>query len=98
MNCEAVHTWLRATTKQYVELHALAAELLHSDLRDEVFLEVSALLQETVEKVRVLSASPQAGSPAAGEPCTALLAQSTHLMEQCTTLMEHMSQVVPPSA
>jgi hypothetical protein len=86
-----VQAWLRTTQKKYVTLHARVAEPLTSDRRDELFLDVSALLQETVETVGVIRASLQGESQAAGQQGTALLAQSTQLMEQCTKLMEQMS-------
>jgi hypothetical protein len=91
MTPEEVQAWLRTTAKQYLALHARAAAPLNSDRRDELFLAVSALLQETVEYVGVIRASLHGGSQAAGEPCPALLVQSTQRMAQCTELMQRMA-------
>jgi hypothetical protein len=89
MTSEEVQAWLRSTKKRYVKLHALAAEPLTSDRRDELFLDVSALLQETVETVGVIRASLHGGSQTAGRPYPTLLAQSAQLTDQCTELLEH---------
>jgi hypothetical protein len=89
MTSAEVQAWLRSTKQRYVHLHARAAEPLPSDRRDELFLEVSALLQETVETVGVIRAALHGGSQTAGRPYPTLLAQSTQLMDQCTALLEH---------
>ena len=95
MIATAVQAWLRTTQHKYLALQAHAAEPLHTDRRDALLLEGSALLQETVEKVRVLSAALPEGSHAAGESCAALLAQLTQLLAYCTTLLEQRAPLVP---
>src|SRR5262250_3309272 len=76
-------------TSQEVDAWLLAATEKHAELqRQEAFADISALLQEAFEEVRVISASLRDGSQVARGESAALRARSNQLMKRGTTLME----------
>ena len=76
-----IQEWLATTKRKGLELHLLAAEPLYNTRREWAFMEMSTLLQEAIEEVRVMSASLQ-------EHSTALHARATGLRERSTALLE----------
>ena len=52
-----IEEWITTAHTKHGELHLLATEPLYSTLRDQAVLQMSKLLQEAIEKVRVVSAS-----------------------------------------
>jgi hypothetical protein len=92
ITAEEVHDWVHAAKRKHRELHVLAAEPLHSRQRYEAFMDLSALLQEAFEEVRVISASLREGSQMVRGASADLRAHSTQLMEQCTQSMACMAQ------
>src|SRR5437773_10622453 len=76
-----IQAWLDTTKRKGIELHLLAAEPLYSPQRAWAFLEMSTLLHEAIEEVRVMSASLQ-------EHSTVLHSRVTGLRERSTALLD----------
>lgn len=74
-----IDAWLSATSLKHMQLYLQGIEPLYNTRRDECFLEMSALLRETIEEVRVVSASLR-------EESTALRAHASELREHSTEL------------
>ena len=92
---ERVQAWLSVAKKKRLELHLLAAEPSNSRQRYEAFMNMSDLLQEAFEEVRVISASLREGSQVVREQAVDLRGYATQLLDQCAKSMEQMSQFVP---
>jgi hypothetical protein len=95
ITAEDVEGWLQTVKRKHLDLHRLAAEPSHSHQRYAVFMDLSALLQEAFEEVRVISASLREGSQMVRGESADLRAYSTQLMEQCARSMECMAQFLP---
>jgi len=54
---EQVEDWIYAASRKRLELHLLATEPLYNSLRARAFIEMSTLLNDAIEEVRVISAS-----------------------------------------
>src|SRR5215475_13236970 len=54
---EQVEEWLQAINRKYLELSLHAMEPLYNTRRELAIMEMSHLLQEAIEEVRVVSAS-----------------------------------------
>ena|SRR5947207_854580 len=76
-----IQEWIATTKRKRLELHLLAAEPLYNTQRAWAFMEMSTLLHEAIEEVRVISASLQ-------EDSTALRSRVTGLRERSTALLE----------
>ena len=88
----------KSFTAQEVDAWLLAATEKHAELqRQEAFTDISALLQEAFEEVRVISASLRDGSQVVRGESAELRTHSAQLRERSTTLMERMAQFAPPS-
>ena len=88
----------KSFTSQEVDAWLLAATEKHAELqRQEAFADISELLQEAFEEVRVISASLREGSQVVRGESAGLLAHSAQLRKRGTTLMERMAQFAPPS-
>src|SRR5215470_8132391 len=85
-------------TSQEVDAWLLAAQEKHAELqRQEAFTDISALLRETFEELRVISASLRDGCQVVRGKSAELRAHSNQLIERGTTLRERMAQLAPPS-
>ena len=75
-----VDAWLRAAKERRAHLHLLAAlSPWQSDQRQEAFTALSALLQEALEEVRVVSESTRERSQTARSISTDLRADCSRL-------------------
>jgi hypothetical protein len=95
---QEIDAWLRSAKEKRAQLHLKAAGPWHNDQIHEAFVDMSELLQEAFEEVRVISASLREGSHVVRSESADLQAHSARLMEQSTTLIERMSQFVAPSS
>ena len=77
-----IQAWIDATKRKRLDLYLLAAEPLYNSRREWAFLEMSKLLQEAIEEVRVISASLQEDSQALRSHATELRQHSTALLER----------------
>jgi hypothetical protein len=98
VTADDVRCWLAAAQQKCVELDALASASGNTPQLYTAFMEMTALLQEAFEEMRVISASLREGSMVVREEAAALRRYSAQLIAQCTTAMEHMAQGLPPSA
>ena len=78
-----VEEWIATAHTKHGELHLLATEPLYSTLRDQAVLQMSKLLQEAIEKVRVMNA--------------ALREESQAVPAHVATLREHSDQLINTS-
>jgi hypothetical protein len=78
-----VEEWMATAHTKHGELHLLATEPLYSTLRDQAVLQMSKLLQEAIENVRVMSA--------------ALRDESQAVPAHVATLREHSDQLINTS-
>ena len=79
---EDVNEWLLATQQKHAELHSKAAGLWQSDQHLATFAEMSALLQEAFEEVRVISGQLRTESQAVRAKATDLQTHSARLIPQ----------------
>jgi hypothetical protein len=93
---QEVDVWLRAAQERRARLHLQTAAPWNSDQRQEAFTEMSSLLQEAFEEVRVMRESVREMSQRVRENSADLQTHSTRLMEQGTTLMARMAQFMSP--
>ena len=95
---EDVDAWLLAAQERRARLDQQAALApWHSDERQEVFVEMSALLQEAFEEVRVVSESTREWSQGVRGEAIELRTHAAQLMERGVMLMARMAQFAPPS-
>ena len=81
---EHVHEWLYATRRKRLALHLQAAEPLNSRRRHDAFMEMSELLQEAIEKVRVINEALREESQQLRTQLAELQEQSRQLLERST--------------
>ena len=92
-----VNAWLLAAQEQQAHLHLQSALTpWYSDQRQEAFTQMSALLCEAVEEVRVMSEATREESQNARSTAVDLRACSTQLMERSAALLDRMAQFAPP--
>ena len=91
-----IQEWLTTTKRKGIALHLLAAEPRYSPQRAWAFLEMSTLLHEAIEEVRVLSASRQEHSQALHSRATRLRERSTALLDRGTRSRERMAPFASP--
>jgi len=93
---QEVDEWLRAARERRAALHITAADRWNSAQRQEAFADMSELLQQAFEEVRMVSESLREASQGVRSKVADLRAHSTQLKERDTTLKERMAQFVPP--
>ena len=93
ITAEQLAQWLSTASRKRLDLHLLAAEPSNSRQRYEAFMDMSDLLQEAFEEVRVISASLREGSQVVRGESADLRAYATQLLDQCAKSMEQMSQL-----
>ena len=93
---QEVDAWLFAAQERRAALHVKAAGPCFSDQRQEVFAEMSDLLLQALEEVRVVSESLREESQAARSQTRALRDHYAQLLEQSTAAMERLAQFIPP--
>jgi hypothetical protein len=81
-----IDDWIYATSKKRLDLHLLAAEPLYNTLREQAFMEMSNLLKEAIEEVRVVSASLRDESKALRAHAAELRERSAEIIERPTPL------------
>ena len=77
-----MNAWLLASIQKHAELHSKAAGPWQSDQHHAAFMEMSALLQEAFEEVRVISAQLRMESQAVRAKVPDLQAHSARLIAQ----------------
>jgi CheY-like chemotaxis protein len=77
-----IQAWIDTTKQKRDDLHLLAADPLYKSRREWAFLEMSKLLAEAIEEVRIISVSLQEDSMALRSRATALRQHSTALIER----------------
>src|SRR5262249_51660570 len=92
-----IQTWIDTTKRKRYDLHLLAADPLYNSRHEWAFQEMSKLLAEAIEEVRVISASLQADSTALRSHATALRHHSTTLIERSIKASAQLGQCVPQS-
>ena len=93
-----VNEWLLAIQQKYAELHSKAAGLWQSDQYRAAFAEMSTLLQEACEEVRVMSGQLREESRGVRAEATDLQTHSAWLIAQGRQVAEQMSWFAPPPA
>jgi hypothetical protein len=94
---QEIDAWLCAAKEQCAALHIKPVGRWTSEQLHEAFAEISALLQEAFEEVRVASEALRETSQAVCAQAADLQAHSTKLMERGATVMARMPQFLPPS-
>lgn len=82
VTAEQVEEWLQAIHRKCLELSLHAMEPLYNTRRELAIMEMSHLLQEAIEEVRVVSASLREQSQAIRDHSSAVRAYSQHLEKQ----------------
>ena len=82
---QEIDAWLLAAKEKRAALHLQAAAPWHSKEHHEAFTQMSDLLQQAFEEVRVISASLREGSQCVRDHSTELREHSTQLMARCTS-------------
>jgi len=77
-----IQAWIETTNRRRDDLYLLAAEPLYNTRREWALREMSTLLAEAIEEVRVMSASLQTDGQALRSHATALRQHSTELIER----------------
>jgi len=77
-----IKAWIDTTKKKRDDLHVLAADPLYNSRREWAFLEMSTLLAEAIEEVRIISVSLQEDSMALRTRATELRHHSNALLER----------------
>ena len=90
-----IQAWIDTTKRKGYDLHLLAAEPLYNTRREWAIMEMSKLLAEAIEEVRVISASLQDDSQALRSRAIALRHHSTALLERGRSTSESVAQFVP---
>ena len=91
-----IDAWLLAAAERRAALHRKAASPWPSHYLQDVVTEMSDLLQEALEEVRVISAQTRAESQAVRAKGHALCARSAHLLAQSTAARERLEPFLPP--
>ena len=76
-----IEEWMATATTKYGELYLLATEPLSSTLRDQALFQMSQLLQEAIEKVRVVSTTLREESQTLHSNAAALRVRSAQLIQ-----------------
>jgi len=95
MTVEQLEQWIIVTSRKRCDVHVLATEPWQSPARQAAFTQMSELLQDAIEEVRLISASLREGSQCIRDRSTELCEHSARLLERSTRLTEQISQCVP---
>jgi len=90
-----IQAWIDTTKRKGYDLHLLAAEPLYNTRRAWACMEMSKLLTEAIEEVRVISASLQEDSQALRSRATALRQHSDVLLERGRSPSERPPKCAP---
>ena len=91
-----IDVWLLAAAERRAALHLKAASPWPSHYLQDVLTEMSALLQEACEEVRVVSAQSREESQAVRAKGQALCARSARLLAQSAAARKRLEQFLPP--
>src|SRR5262245_37705390 len=91
-----IDAWLLAAAERRAALHCKAASPWPSHYLQDVVTEMSDLLGEALEEVRVVSAQSRVESQAVRAKGQALCERSAHLLAQSTAARERLEQFLPP--
>jgi hypothetical protein len=91
-----IDQWITNTSRKRLDVHVLATEPWDSPERAAAFIQMSELLLDAIEEVRVISASLREGSQQVRHQSADLRAHALQLIEQGTRSMERLSQWAPP--
>ena len=91
-----INAWLLAAAERRAALHRKAASPWPSHYLQDVLTEMSALLQEACEEVRVVSAQSREESQAVRAKGHSLCERSAHLLAQSTAARERLGPFLPP--
>jgi len=89
-----VEQWITATSSMRLHLHILATAPWHSVERHAAFTQMSELLQDAIEEVRLISASLREGSQCLRDRSTELCEHSARLLKRSTRVTEHIDLFV----
>jgi len=92
-----IDAWMRVAQEQRAKLHLQAAGPWHGHERYEAFAEMSALVLDAFEEMRLVSESLREGSQAVRRESVDLRARSHRLIGRGKTLTEQMAQFASPS-
>ncbi len=81
-----IEEWIATATKKHGELYLLATEPLYNTLREQALFQMSKLLQEAIEKVRVVSTTLREESQTLHGKAAALRERSEQLIQQSAPL------------
>ena len=90
-----IQAWIETTNRRRDDLYLLAAEPLYNTRREWALREMSQLLAEAIEEVRVISASLQDDSQALRSRAATLRHHSHALIERGRSTSECLPQCVP---
>jgi hypothetical protein len=97
LTAQEIDAWLLAATERRAALHIKAASLSQGHPLQEVFTEISALLQDALEEVRVMSEQWREASQTARARSKVLQDLHAQLLEQSVASMERLAQFIPPT-
>jgi len=84
-----VEDWIATATTKHGELYLLATEPLYNTLREQALFQMSQLLQEAIEKVRVVSTTLR-------EESQTLHVKAAALRERSAQLIQHSAPFATP--
>src|SRR5262245_24349136 len=93
-----VNEWLLATQQKHAALHSKAAGVWQSDQHLAALAEMSALLQESFEEIRVISEQLRTESEAVRAKVTDLQTHSAQLIARGRQVAERFPWFVQPPA
>ena len=91
-----IDAWLQAAAERRAALHLKAVSPWPSHYLNDVLTEISDLLQEALEKVRVMNAQSRVDSQAVRAREQALCERSAHLLARNAATMERFTPQTPP--
>ena len=92
-----VDVWLLAAAEKHAAIHLKAAHPRNEHGLHEAFTDMSVLLLEAFEEVRVVSEQLREESQAARSTSIALRDHYAQLLEQSVAAMERLAQFLPPA-
>jgi DNA repair ATPase RecN len=97
LTSQELDTWLLAAQEQRAKLHIQAASPRHSLARQQAFMEMSGLLEEAFEEVRVVSAQLRDTCQKTRAKAIDLQQRSARLLENGIAARDRMAQFLPPA-
>jgi len=97
LTSQELDTWLLAAQEQRAKLHLQAASPHNNLARQQVFMEMSGLLEEAFEEVRVMSAQLREDCQKTRAKAIDLQQRSARLLEKGMTARDRMAQFAPPA-